>query len=287
MKSHSQPDSAERSRYWSACDVGCHPFWAQHLKLSGSGFLACRRSTKTNHPRHETTNRNPIQRFRVSLVIHRNDAEQSAGANDHGCHGLCLRTLRASHDRGSALTFSEEMERIAIIGCCGAGKSTLARELHRLTNLPLVHLDREFWGAGWKEPDKEEFRSRVLEIYQQESWIIDGHYYSTLDDRLARSEAVYHLDYSTWTCLRRTLGRTLGNLGRVRPDCAAGCPERFDFGFLRYVVTFRKNFRARTVELLKKHPDLTIYHFRHPHELSKHIKDREQAGASDGEKPSD
>jgi adenylate kinase family enzyme len=171
------------------------------------------------------------------------------------------------------------MKRIAIIGCCGAGKSTFAKQLQAVTSLPLVHLDREFWNAGWREPDKEEFRSRILEIYERDSWIIDGHYHSTLDARLARSQVVFHLDYSTWTCLRRTMGRTIRNLGRDRSDCAEGCPERFDFDFLRYVATFRKNYRERTVGLLQKHSHLIVHRFRHPRELAEYLNKREQATA--------
>jgi adenylate kinase family enzyme len=35
-------------------------------------------------------------------------------------------------------------KRIAIIGCCGAGKSTLARILGEKLNLPVIHLDAYF-----------------------------------------------------------------------------------------------------------------------------------------------
>ena len=37
------------------------------------------------------------------------------------------------------------MQRILIIGCGGAGKSTLARALGEKTGLPVVHLDQIWW----------------------------------------------------------------------------------------------------------------------------------------------
>ena len=40
------------------------------------------------------------------------------------------------------------MERVAIVGCIGAGKSTLARELGSCLELPVVHLDRMWWQEG-------------------------------------------------------------------------------------------------------------------------------------------
>ena len=42
------------------------------------------------------------------------------------------------------------MKRIMIIGCGGAGKSTLARQLGEKLNLPVVHLDKLFWLPGWE-----------------------------------------------------------------------------------------------------------------------------------------
>ena len=53
------------------------------------------------------------------------------------------------------------MQRILVIGSPGAGKSTLARRLAERLDLPLIHLDREYFGPGWTMPSKEEWRVRV------------------------------------------------------------------------------------------------------------------------------
>ena len=45
------------------------------------------------------------------------------------------------------------MERVVILGCCGAGKSTLARQLGIKLELPVIHLDTYFWQVGWVESD--------------------------------------------------------------------------------------------------------------------------------------
>ena len=51
------------------------------------------------------------------------------------------------------------MERVMIIGCGGAGKSTLARQLGEKTGLPVVHLDQIYWSPGnWQHLEKEEFK---------------------------------------------------------------------------------------------------------------------------------
>ena len=48
------------------------------------------------------------------------------------------------------------MERILVIGCPGAGKSTLSRQLGEKLGLPVIHLDRLFWKPGWVESTREE-----------------------------------------------------------------------------------------------------------------------------------
>ncbi|MBK1791707.1 hypothetical protein [Persicirhabdus sediminis] len=164
------------------------------------------------------------------------------------------------------------MQRVSIIGCCGAGKSTLSHTLSAISGLPIVHLDTEFWGEGWTLPDLAEFRERTTSLYQADRWIIDGHYFSTLDNRLKRSDTVYHLDYPTHICLLRALSRTFTGFGKVRPDCAAGCPERLNLEFILYIIRYRKKFRQRTMHLLAEHPHLTVHSFKHPRELEAHIK---------------
>ena len=48
------------------------------------------------------------------------------------------------------------MERILVLGPCGAGKSTPAVKLGAKLGLPVIHLDKEYWRPGWVEPDPAE-----------------------------------------------------------------------------------------------------------------------------------
>ena len=80
------------------------------------------------------------------------------------------------------------MERIMIIGCGGAGKSTLARQLGEKLNLPVVHLDKLFWHPGWVESEKAEIDEKILREMQKDQWIIDGNYTRTLPQRLKQWE---------------------------------------------------------------------------------------------------
>jgi adenylate kinase family enzyme len=49
------------------------------------------------------------------------------------------------------------LKKIAIIGCAGSGKTTLAFQLHNKLHLPLHHLDQYYWKPNWQRLTLEEF----------------------------------------------------------------------------------------------------------------------------------
>lgn len=57
-------------------------------------------------------------------------------------------------------------------------QSTLGAELARVLNVPLISLDRLFWGPGWYKTPEEEFRAQVRKALNQSDrgWVIDGKY---------------------------------------------------------------------------------------------------------------
>src|SRR4051812_13992982 len=110
------------------------------------------------------------------------------------------------------------MRRVMVVGCAGAGKSTLARKLGALLNLPVVHLDRHFWRPGWQLPDMSEWRAHADELAAQPAWIIDGNYSNTYETRMARADTLVWLDLPRAVCIRRVLLRTLTGYGWSRPD---------------------------------------------------------------------
>jgi adenylate kinase family enzyme len=155
------------------------------------------------------------------------------------------------------------MERIAIVGCSGGGKSTLAIGLGARQSLPVAHLDNLFWKPGWKECALEEFRPKVEAAAAGERWIIEGNFTSASHLRFARADTVVWIELPILLCLWRAFRRMLLSFGRVRPDLAPGCPEQFDLAFYRYIVDWNRVTRPKMARVLAQFaPDARLVRIR-------------------------
>ena len=145
------------------------------------------------------------------------------------------------------------MERVMIIGCGGAGKSTLARQLGEKTGLPVVHLDQIWWAPGnWKHMEREEFDARLLEEMEKPQWILDGNFNRTIEMRLKKCDTVIYLDFNRVACLLSWLKRVVSNWGHARIDMAPGCQEWFDPEMAGWIWNFNKKNRENYYRLLNE-----------------------------------
>ena len=158
------------------------------------------------------------------------------------------------------------MQRVLVIGPCGAGKSTLSIKLGEKLDLPVFHIDQLNWRPGWIEGGKEALRAKLDTITATQRWLIDGNYGGTLDVRLRHADTVVYLDFPIRLCVRRLLGRIWKYRGRTRPDMTEGCPERFDLEFLFYLMTWNYGPRVRTERQLKEYSG-RIVRLRNPRAL--------------------
>jgi adenylate kinase family enzyme len=143
------------------------------------------------------------------------------------------------------------MRRVAIIGCSGGGKSTLALALGERLGLPVVHLDNLFWRPGWTESPIEEFRPGVEAAAAGEAWVMDGNFIAASALRFARADTIIWIELPTWLCLWRAVARMLLSFGAVRPDLAPGCPERFDLEFYGYILSWNRVIRPKMTRALE------------------------------------
>lgn len=160
------------------------------------------------------------------------------------------------------------MQRILVIGSPGAGKSTLAERLAARLGLPLIHLDREYFGPGWVMPQRAEWRERVQALAKRPSWIMDGNYSNTFDIRVPRATAIVWLDLPRWRCIAGVLWRVVKNYGRPRADLGVAGPEKFDWSFMRWIWNYPKTMRPKTARMLERlRPDQRVFVLRSRYDI--------------------
>jgi adenylate kinase family enzyme len=149
------------------------------------------------------------------------------------------------------------VKRVAIIGAGGAGKSTVARALGERTGLPVIHLDRLFWGPGWVPMPEAEWNAMHGELIARERWIIDGNYGGEMEPRIAAADTVIFLDLPRLVCLWGALQRQWRWRRGGRPDAAAGLRERIDLKFLWWIFRYPDTRRPGVLARLAKLPPTT------------------------------
>lgn len=120
------------------------------------------------------------------------------------------------------------MQRVAVLGPGGAGKSVFARRLGAMWDLPVRHLDAVYWGPGWRPTPPEVWRDVVAGLADGERWIIEGGYPEVLDLVLARADLAVVLDLPRRVTLPRLLLRPVRPRDRGQGDLPRGMHHVID-----------------------------------------------------------
>jgi adenylate kinase family enzyme len=140
------------------------------------------------------------------------------------------------------------MNRIAILGCGGSGKSTIARQLANKLDLPLTHLDAVYYDDQWQPLPQDEFAAKQEKLVAGERWIIEGNYAGTLPIRLAAADTVILLDIPAAICLWGIAQRRIRYRGgQYRQD---GVYDWITWNFVRYIAGYRRTMRPKVNALL-------------------------------------
>ena len=156
------------------------------------------------------------------------------------------------------------MKKVIVIGCPGSGKSTVSRELHNKTGIPLYHLDMMYWNADKTTVENRVFLERLSAVLEKNEWIIDGNYASTMELRMEACDTVIFLDYPLEVCLDGIRERR----GKPRSDMPWIETEE-NAEFIEFIKNYNEQQKPKVLELLEKYSDKNIVIF----------KSREQADA--------
>jgi len=149
------------------------------------------------------------------------------------------------------------VKKIIVIGCPGSGKSTFAKKLKDIYNIPLYHLD-----LIWNKPDKttitrEEFDKELNKIFKEEQWIIDGNYQRTIEKRIKEANTIFLLDYTLEICLSGATNR----VGTKREDMP-WIEDELNKEFKQKILDFSKDKLPKIYELLniyKENKNIIIF----------------------------
>lgn len=155
---------------------------------------------------------------------------------------------------------AEPARRIVLLGCAGAGKTTLARRLGEGMGAPVICLDA-IWRPDWGAEDVGRFRALLVEAHAGDAWVSDGNFaLATFDIRLPRADLIVWLDRRRLFCAWRAIARVfrpgeahrLGDLGKV----------------LRFIWSFDRINRPRIEAARLEHgADVPVDHLRNDREI--------------------
>lgn len=155
------------------------------------------------------------------------------------------------------------MKKVILLGRGGAGKSTTAKYLSKVTGIPEVEIDKHFWQPGLKPTPVAEWRELQKKLTSGKSWIIDGDLgkYDAVEVRLQAADTILVLDFPLLLCINRARKR-----GKER------------MGFWWWLLTWRIVSRPKLLKAIKKYaPNAAVHTFRSPKSLQRFLDQLEDS----------
>ena len=161
----------------------------------------------------------------------------------------------------------ELMDKIAIIGSSGAGKTTLAKKISSRLKVKVYHLDRFFWQPDWIRESGERRIDTLKGFVQKRQWIIEGTYLNSSELHLNEADIIIFLDMPPFLCFWRIIMRHLNYRGLRRCDIPKGSTNRLTFLGMLQVLAFRLRAHGKLEDKLYKFPQEKIIRLHSPKEV--------------------
>jgi adenylate kinase family enzyme len=176
--------------------------------------------------------------------------------------------------------------RVLVAGTSGAGKTTLARRLGGILDIPCVVLDALFHGPGWVP--RQDFLADVRRLVAAPAWVTEWQYPAARPLLVERAELLVWLDLPRAVVFRRLVLRTVARRLR-RQELWNGNQEPPLRTFLtdpehlvRWAWRNHEHGRAQVLALQHEQPELVVVRLRSPEEVERWLSGplRDVAGRS-------
>ncbi|WP_296192248.1 AAA family ATPase [uncultured Microbacterium sp.] len=159
------------------------------------------------------------------------------------------------------------LRRIVVAGVSGVGKTTLARRISGILDIPYTEIDALFHGGNWTP--RESFMDDVDAFTRSDAWVTEWHYSAARPLLAERADLLIWLDLPFLTVtLPRVVRRTLRRRVR-REELWNGNTEGPLLTFftdpghiVRWAWSTRNKYRESVPRLVAEHPQLVIVRLR-------------------------
>ena len=130
-----------------------------------------------------------------------------------------------------------------------------------------------YWNSDRTTVEKTVFLKRLSDAIQQNEWIIDGNYGSTIELRLQACDTVIFLDYPLGICLDGIRERC----GKARSDMPwTENEDEEDAEFIEFIKSYNSQSKPQIMDLLKLYPDKNIFIFNNRKEADEFLANLQQ-----------
>jgi len=168
------------------------------------------------------------------------------------------------------------MQKIAIIGNAGGGKSILAQELGQALKIPVYKVDSIQWRPDWEPAPAEEIDIIHKTWINQPAWVIDGWgNWDILKERFDKADTLIFIDYALWVhywwATKRQVKAVLKRNPGWPPEGCKALPITWRlFRLIRLVHTDK---RPELIRLVDKYSDeKEVVYLRSPKEMERFRK---------------
>lgn len=163
------------------------------------------------------------------------------------------------------------INKIAIFGSDGSGKTRLTKILQQELRIPKCHLDSINYKENSQKEDPSLRDKKILTLTEKERWILDGNYIETLEKRIQTSDLNIFLDFPIHIMVLGLLERQIKGNGNQREDIP-GCIEKIDLKYIIDKVKEWKELKAKIYEIIYRNKDKNVVILKSRDAVNKYIE---------------